>query len=430
MSSLQIYTAWKADILIPWKKGEPESFKSAWDLLVADRGGFIFEPKLGFHTDVVEVDFSSMFPMLMLTRNISAETILCRCCPNSSLRVPELGYNICQKRKGIVPLTLALLLKKRFRYKSMLKEMNSEKTKHIYNMRQSALKWILVTCFGYLGYRNARFGKVDAHIAVCAFARDTLLKTARMAEERGFEVLHGIVDSLWLKKPEASPREVAEFCQEVSSAVNVPLTTEGKYRWIVFLPSKILENVPVLNRYYGVFEDGKTKMRGVEARRNDTPHFVYRAQIDMIKKLAEARDLQGFRDKIPEALRILGNYADKLVRGDVDTHELLITKRLSKTPSKYSHDVFQALAAKQLEKNGFEIHAGQAVRYLIVNARSKSASERVRAAQLVKSKTRFDVEEYLDLLVSAGETLLAPFGYSKERVKIEAVLHEKQVLLH
>ncbi len=90
MSSLQIYTAWKADILIQWKKGEPESFKSAWDLLVADRGGFIFEPKLGFHNDVVEVDFSSMFPMLMLTRNISAETILCKCCSNSSLRVPEL----------------------------------------------------------------------------------------------------------------------------------------------------------------------------------------------------------------------------------------------------------------------------------------------------------------------------------------------------
>ncbi len=127
MSSLQTYTAWKADILIPWKKGDPESFKSAWDLLVADRGGFIFEPKLGFHNDVVEVDFSSMFPMLMLTRNISAETILCKCCPNSSLRVPELGYNICQKRKGIVPMTLALLLRKRFRYKNMLKELNSKK---------------------------------------------------------------------------------------------------------------------------------------------------------------------------------------------------------------------------------------------------------------------------------------------------------------
>ena len=180
---------------------------------MADRGGFIFEPKLGFHTDVVEVDFASMFPMLMLTRNISAETVLCKCCPDSKLRVPELGYNICEKRKGIVPKTLDLLLRKRSKYKSLMKEVENKELKHAYNMRQAALKWILVTCFGYLGYRNARFGKVDAHIAVCAFARDGLLKTAAMAEQHGFEVIHGIVDSLWLKKEGISPREVADFCR-------------------------------------------------------------------------------------------------------------------------------------------------------------------------------------------------------------------------
>ncbi|HDN74338.1 MAG TPA: hypothetical protein ENG16_04885 [Archaeoglobus sp.] len=63
-----------------------------------------------------------------------------------------------------------------------------------------------MTCFGYLGYRNARFGKVDAHIAVCAFARDTLLKAAHIAEENGFETIHGIVDSLWLRKDGPRPR--------------------------------------------------------------------------------------------------------------------------------------------------------------------------------------------------------------------------------
>ncbi len=119
-----------------------------------------------------------------------------------------------------------------------------------------------------------------------------------------------------------------------------------------------------------------------------------------------------------------------LIKGNVDTHELLITKRLSKTPSSYNHDVFQAVAAKQLEETGFEIHAGQTVQYLIVNARSRNANERVKAAQLLRSNTHHDIEEYLNLLFSASETLLAPFGYTKERVKTEALFHEKQVLLH
>jgi DNA polymerase I len=114
----------------------------------------------------------------MLKNNISAETVLCKCCPDSPLRVPELGYNICVKRKGIVPKTLELLLRKRFKYKELMADADDAKLKRVYNMRQAALKWILVTCFGYLGYRNARFGRVDAHMAVCAFARDTLLKTA------------------------------------------------------------------------------------------------------------------------------------------------------------------------------------------------------------------------------------------------------------
>jgi DNA polymerase elongation subunit (family B) len=429
MSSLQLYTAWRDGVLVPWRKNEPESFKTGWELLVADRGGFIFEPRLGFHTDVVEVDFTSMFPMLMWKWNISAETVLCRCCPDSGLRVPELGYNICDKRRGIVPKTLDLLLKKRLKYKGLMREVGDDGLRRVYNMRQGALKWILVTCFGYLGYRNARFGKVDAHIAVCAFARDSLLKTVRLAEQRGFEVIHGIVDSLWLKKAGVSPREVVEFCREVSSVVDVPLGVEGRYRWVVFLPSKVLEGVPVLNRYYGVFEGGEVKLRGVEARRRDTPVFVVDAQMDMIRKLAGADGLEGFMERIPDALRVLGGYVERLVGGDVDVKDLLVTKRLSKSPSGYCHDVFQAVAARQLKKAGFDVHAGQAVQYLIVNARSRWAGGRVVAAQLLKPSVRCDVREYVKLLVSAAETLFGVFGYSKAKIEAEALYHERQAAL-
>jgi DNA polymerase elongation subunit (family B) len=429
MSSLQLYTAWKDDILVPWEKNEPESFKTAWELLVADRGGFIFEPKLGFHMDVVEVDFTSMFPMLMLTRNISAETVLCKCCPNSSLRVPELGYNICEKRRGIVPKTLSLLLKKRLKYKGLIKEVEDEDLRRIYNRRQAALKWVLVTCFGYLGYRNARFGRVDAHIAVCAFARDSLLKTVRLAEQHGFEVVHGIVDSLWLKKPNVSPREVVEFCREASSTIGVPLGVEGKYRWIVFLPSKVLKGVPVLNRYYGVFENGEIKLRGVEARRGDTPLFIVKAQMEMIRKLAGATSLKRFREKIPEAIHVLGEYAEKLAEGRVDVPELLVAKRLSKSPFRYDHDVFQAITAKQLKRAGFEVYPGQTVQYVIVNAKSRWANERVVPAQLLKPNMHCDVKEYAKMLFSAGETLLGMFGYTTHKIQAEAVCHERQIAL-
>jgi DNA polymerase elongation subunit (family B) len=343
--------------------------------------------------------------------------------------VPELDYNICEKRQGIVPKTLEILLKKRLKYKSLLKEAHDEKSKYVYNMRQGALKWILVTCFGYLGYRNARFGKVDAHISVCAFARDALLKTVRMAEERGFEVIHGIVDSLWLKKPRASLKEVVELCRQVSKTIGIPLNVEGKYRWIVFLPSKVLPGVPVLNRYYGVFENGRIKMRGIEARRSDTPPFISKAQIDMINKLAKASNLESFNEKIPEALSVLAEYANTLVKKQVEISELLVAKRLSKSPSLYAHNVFQAIAARQLEKVGFEVHPGQTIRYVILDAKHKRIERRILASPLLTANTKPDTREYLNMLISAADTLLGVFGYTKDKIQDKILSNEKQLEL-
>src|SRR3990170_819820 len=164
MSSLQFYQAIKDDILIPRNKSIPEAFKTAYELLVGDRGGFVFEPRVGAHDFVGEVDFSSMYPVLMANNNISAETVLCKCCPDSPLRIPELNYNICTKREGIVPKTLRLVVNKRLYYKRMKNEAEDKQLREVYDKRQIALKWILVTCFGYLGYRNAKFGPIDGHI--------------------------------------------------------------------------------------------------------------------------------------------------------------------------------------------------------------------------------------------------------------------------
>lgn len=429
MSSLQLYQAMKDGILIPWKKREAESFKSAWELLVADRGGFVFEPKVGLHDWVAEIDFSSMYPTLMATRNISAETVLCKCCPNSKTRVPELDYNICEKRTGIVPKVLRLILKKRRHYKMMRNEAEDPRLRQVYDQRQNALKWILVTCFGYLGYKNARFGKVDAHIAVCAFARDALLRTVHIVEDHGFEVIHGIVDSLWVRKEGASPKEYADLCREISQEVNVPITVKGRYNWIVFLPSKTHPGIPVLNRYYGVLEEGKIKVRGIEARRRDTPPFISNAQIDMIEALSKASNTKEFKEKISDSLEVLQGYIEKLVDREVPLNQLIIAKQLSKYADRYAHNVFQAIAAHQLIREGVTISAGQTVRYLITDVDNRRPNRRVKAAELITEGTRYDVKKYLDLLLAAASNILRPFGYSVKKLLDEVLYREEQLLL-
>jgi DNA polymerase, archaea type len=85
LSSLQFYYATRKGILIPWKPVIAERFKTLGDLLIADRGGFIFEPEIGAHEQVAEFDFVSLYPNIMLKKNLSAETINCDCCPDSKL---------------------------------------------------------------------------------------------------------------------------------------------------------------------------------------------------------------------------------------------------------------------------------------------------------------------------------------------------------
>ncbi len=428
MTSMQLYQAIKDEVLIPRNKSIAEAFKSAYELLVADRGGFVFEPRVGVHDDIGELDFSSMYPIIMVNNNISAETVLCKCCPDSPIRIPELNYHICTKRRGIVPKTVELAVRKRLYYKKMKDESPDPVLREIYDKRQIALKWILVTCFGYLGFKNSKFGTIDGHIGVCAFGREALLKAAHTAEEFGFEVMHGIVDSLWLKKPNTPVQEYKALCQKITEQTKIPLNFEGKYKWIVFLPSKMHPNIGVLNRYYGVMESGKIKVRGIEIRRRDTPKFIFDAQTDMIKELSAANNVSELYEKIPKALNVVRVYRQRLLDGKIPIWDLIITKHLSKEPANYRQQVSQVIAAKQLIKEGDGVNAGQSLRFLFTDTKNKKPSKRIKAHQLIDETTNPDLRQYLKILYDSSANLLSFAGFTSKSI-FEAVSQERQTRL-
>jgi DNA polymerase-2 len=429
MSSMQLYQAIKDDILVPRNKRIPEAFKSALDLLVGDRGGLIFEPHLGVHDSIGELDFSSMYPSLMAKNNISAETVLCKCCPDSTLRIPELNYHICTKRFGIVPKTINLALNKRRCYKRLRDETADKNLKQTYDKRQNALKWILVTCFGYLGFKNAKFGTVDGHIGVCAFGREAFLKATHIAEDQGFEVVHGIVDSLWLKKKDASIEEYNDLCQVITREIGVPINFEGRYKWVTFLPSKLHPRISVLNRYFGVMENGKIKIRGLEVRRRDTPRFIFDAQTEMINVLALANNSLELHRKIPEVLKILKTYRQRLLNDEVSISDLIVTKHLSKQPKNYKQHVSQVIAAEQLIKQGVEVHAGNNIKFLFVDSEGKRYERRAKAMQLIEKGVNPDTKKYLLLLYASTANLLSFSGYTTKKI-YDAVKgqHQKSLL--
>lgn len=267
-----------------------------------------------------------------------------------------------------------------------------------------------------MGFKNARFGRIDAHIATCAFSRKILRKAVAIAEGKGFKLIHGIVDSMWLEKPEATTEEYEALCKEIQTQLGFPIGFEGIYKWIVFLNSRTNPRIPVLNRYYGVFQDGRLKLRGIELRKHDTPEIINRCQTEILTLLKQARNAQEFRALLPDVLAIAKSYAALIRNGSVPADDLVIEKRLSKNPNEYRNQVPQAIAAQHLVREGMEVHAGQAITYLLTNHKSRITQNRAIPTELVEEDTSFDSKRYVDLLVATTSNLLLPFGYTPTKL--------------
>lgn len=407
-ASAQFYTANKMRILIPPVKRNPEFLKTVNDLATIDRGGLIFQPRPGIYENVAEVDFASMYPTLMVTRNISPETICTRSqCPYNfryCIEIPELSFKICNRRRGVISKSLEVVVRKRNEFKELIRRGDDTKK---YKLKQNTLKGILVSCFGYLGFKNAKFGRVEAHTAVCAFARDVLLKTQEIGEAMGLHTVHGIVDSLWVSSDKSLDYDqLQEFCGRVSEAVDIEMSLKGIYKWMVVPSSRMHPSIAPLNRYYGVYRNGGIKTRGIETRRRDTCMYVGDCQKQMIKTLARGDSKQEFLELIPEAYAVCQAFVSRLFQGDMDLRDLVLHSRLTREPHEYQATSRAAVVARQLVAVGKELHAGQKVMYVMVDTDSPSPFRRVKALELLDESTKYDAQAYADLCVRAFENLI------------------------
>jgi DNA polymerase elongation subunit (family B) len=397
---MQMAWAWTNGVLIPMDKQQAEDFRPATDLLVADKGGLVYEPEVGWHRGVAEFDFTSMYPEMMVRRNISPETVNCACCPENL--VPEIGHRLCVKRRGLVPSVLAPILEKRARYKARWKAGGPGAAAD--KARADAHKWTLVCCFGYLGFKNARFGKIEAHECVTAWGREVLLRAKDAVESRGARVLHALVDALWLQAPPGADLE--ELRRAIEAEAECPLALEGVYEWIRYCPSRDDARSGVPGRYFGAFTNGELKVRGIALRRRDTPELFKAMQREMLGVLARVAPGADLRALVPALLEIVAEYRLRLREGRVRADELAISFHLSKSPEAYAHDTVSSLAAKQLAAAGVVLHPGETVRYLITSARDKVKEWRSRPLSLMENGLEYDAAKYRELLDRAAWEIL------------------------
>jgi DNA polymerase elongation subunit (family B) len=161
----------------------------------------------------------------------------------------------------------------------------------------------------------------------------------------------------------------------------------------------------VATRYFGVFEDGGLKVRGLICRRRDTPPLVRRAQEALLTRLAEAVTPADLAALQPELEDLAESFRRRLREGGVDPRELVITRVLSQPVEDYQVDTPVALAARQLARAGVKLVPGEKVRFVHRQKRGPKETQ-VLAAPFLHNLETYDTGIYLDLLERAIEEVM------------------------
>lgn len=350
VSSMEESYAIRNNIMIPLYKDDHEQAKPSDILMETDKGGMVLQPEPGIYTDVYEIDFSSMYPSIMVNYNLSPETV---CLEGGSFRIPGLPYTVRTEKRGFISLALENLLNTRLLYKSIKSE------NRVYEQRDAALKWMLLTSFGYTGYKNAKFGRIEVHESITAMGRWALSRAISLAIKHGFEPIHGIVDSLWIR----GNGDIDALLRDIEAETRISIVLDGHYRWITFMPAR--SGLGALNRYVGLRQDGTFKVRGIEIRRSDVPQICVDFQMDALNILRRCRapdEIWALRGEIEAFKR---SYMNELPAKPRDNFRMGV--HITKTRDAYRVNNMQKKLLEVSENIGYTINVGDRVRTIVVN---------------------------------------------------------------
>jgi hypothetical protein len=296
-----------------------EKWKSLKQLIQHDRGGTTFRPCPGVYFNVAQLDFSSMYPSIISKWNISPETVNN---PSAeSMEIPGSMHRVEYGRRGLVAEAMAQVVDRRDKTRRLAQLGDPEQ-----RLRESAIKWLLVASFGYLGYRNSKFGKIEAYECVTALSRYYMDKAIRVATESGFNVHHVIVDSLFVSKESCTEREYNELLLSIQSETGLNMKLEAMYDWVVFVNNKGSQ-LGSTARYFGRLNTGRLKTKGVDSIRSDSPPLVRRAQKEAMRLLAHAKTKSEFIDQLGAAINLFEVYIDRIQRGEIEPKDYVFTIR-------------------------------------------------------------------------------------------------------
>ena len=195
----------------------------------SNSGGYVKEPEIGLHENLVQFDFKSLYPTLIISKNISPDVLVKdNVSYNAKFEDFETGYddidNVREEElssemdndeeyyispehyfkfkkepQGFIPSALEDILNERFAVKNRMKETDDPVLKKSLDVQQQALKRLANTMYGVYGFLRFRWYSFECAQAITAWGRQHIKKAMKEAENYGFKAIYADTDGFYAK---------------------------------------------------------------------------------------------------------------------------------------------------------------------------------------------------------------------------------------
>jgi DNA polymerase I len=341
-------------------------------------GGAVFDPITGIKENVSVLDLKSLYPMCMVTINASPET---KVDPEDhdgdTYRAPN-GTHFRKSPDGIIREMVDELLAEREQKKAERNDHDPDSQAYEqYDRQQQAVKVIMNSLYGVLGWDRFRLYDREMGAAVTATGRDVIEHTQSAANDVGYEVAYGDTDSVMLElgedivvdevsdetreaHPDASESDLRRIAGAIETGYELEESINDSYD--AFAREELNAHdhrfqIEFEKLYRRFFQAGKKKryaghivwkegkhvddidITGFEYKRSDIAPITKKVQRQVIEMIVTGDDVDDIEEYVHDVI------AD-FEAGNVDLDDVGIPGGIGKRLTAYDTDTAQVRGAK------------------------------------------------------------------------------------
>ncbi len=382
VESLLMYESVKNKSIIPNKPREDLAILRSSQ---SYEGGYVKEPTPGMHENICVLDFQSFHPSIIITFNISPETLNVNNCKIQNSIVE--GESFCKDSVANIPKILSEILDKRLIIKNELKTKSKDSLEYkILYAQQWSLKILLNSMYGYLAYSRARWYCFECAKSTLKYTHKFIYDVIEKAQENGFTVIYGDTDSCFITYNNKD--SVKQFLEGINKELpgKIHLTLDNYYKRGIFVEKKQTEGT-AKKRYALIDENNNIKITGFETVRRDWSNLAKDTQKSVLETILKTGN-------IDDAANIVKKTIKNIREHNVKKEDLIIINKIRKSIEGYNATGPHVSAALKAKSQGYNFEGGETIEYIITNT-GKTISEKAQLAELTKEND-YDIDYYIN----------------------------------